>query len=59
MELMKEVYFIFEIYLPKPEVFCKLFEDSQSCIAIAESTKFSQRKKHIFIKYCHLRSFAF
>ena len=37
MSLMKEVYFIFDIHIPNPEVFRKLFEDNQSCIAIMES----------------------
>ena len=34
MALMKEVSFIFDIYLLKPEIFCKVFEDNQSCIYI-------------------------
>ena len=58
MEFMKEVYFIFDIHLPRPEVFCKLFEKNQSCIAVAESNKLSPRKKYIAIKYNHLRSFV-
>ena len=37
LALMKEVYFIFDIHLPKPEVFCKLFKDNQSYISIGES----------------------
>ena len=43
--LMKEASFIFNIYLPNPEVFSKSFEDDQSCIAVVESRKFSPRKK--------------
>ena len=42
---MKEVYLIFDINIPKTEFFCKLFEDDQSCIDVAESTKFSPRKQ--------------
>ena len=49
MELMKEVSFIFDINLPKSEVFYKVFEANQSCIAIAESNKFSLRKKHTLL----------
>ena len=54
---MKEVSFIFDINLPKSEVFCKLFKDNQSWIVVAESNRFSLRKKPITIKYHHLRSF--
>ena len=32
MALMKEVSFIFDIHLPKPEVFYKVFKDNQICI---------------------------
>ena len=56
--LMKEVSFIFETHLPKPEVFCKVFEDIQSCIAVAESNRFSPRTKHIAIKYHHFQCFV-
>ena len=58
MALMKEVYFIFDIHLPNPELFCKVFEDNQSCIAVVESNNFSPRTKHIAIKYHNLRIFA-
>ena len=51
MTLMKEVSFIFDIHLPNPEVFCKILEDKKNYIAIAESNKFSPRKKNINIKY--------
>ena len=58
MELMKEVYFILDIHLPNPELFCEVFEYNQSCTAVAESNKFSPRTKHIAVKYHHLRSFV-
>ena len=48
-ELMKEVYFIFDIYIPKPEVFYKLFEDNQIYIAVTESKKFPPRKNIILL----------
>ena len=50
-ELMKEVYFIFDIYIPKPKVFCKVFKDNQRCIAATEFNKFSPRTKYIAISY--------
>ena len=53
MGLMRKVSFISDINLTNPEVFCKVFEDNQSCIAIADCNKFPPRKKHIHIKYHH------
>ena len=55
--LMKEISFIFDIYLPIPAVFCKVFEDNQSCIVVAELRKFPPGTKHIDIKYHYLQSF--
>ena len=54
MVLMKGVSFIFDIHLPKPKVFCKVSKENKSCIAVAESNKFSPRTKNIAIKYPHL-----
>ena len=34
MALTKELYLIFDINIPKPEVFYKVFEDNKSCIAV-------------------------
>ena len=58
MTLLKEVYFILDIHLPKPEVFCKVFNNNKSCIYVAEFTKLSRGTKYISIKYHHLRSFT-
>ena len=44
--LMKEVSFISDINLPNPEVFCKLFEDNQMFIAVADS-KSSHQEQNI------------
>ena len=57
MALIKEASFIFDIHLPKPEVFCKVFEENQSFISIVESNIFSPKTKHIAIKYHHFQSF--
>ena len=43
--------FIFDIHPTNPEVFCKVFEDNQSCISIEESNKLTPGIKHIGIKY--------
>ena len=56
MYLMEELVKIFELYVPTPEVHCTVFEDNRSCIAIAESQKFTPRTKHIALKYHHFRS---
>ena len=53
MELIKEVYYMFDIHITKPEVFCKAFEDNQGCIADAESNKLFPGTKHITNKYHH------
>ena len=56
MALMKEVSSIFDIYLPRTEVFCKLFKYNQSCIAVAESNFFSPGTKQITIKHYYFQS---
>ena len=53
MKLLKEALFIFDINLPKPEVFSKVFEDNHSWIVVSQSNKFSPRTKKIGIKYNH------
>ena len=58
MALIKEVSFIFDVHIPKPEVFCKFFEDHQICISMAESNKLSPKTKHIAIKYHNLQNFV-
>ena len=58
MSLMREIYFIFYIHLLGPEVFCKVFEFNQNCIAVAESNNFSPRTKNIAIKYQHFQYFV-
>ena len=56
MALTKEVFFIFYIHLPNPKIFCKVFEEKQSCISVVESNKLSPITKHISIKHHHFRS---
>ena len=53
--LMREVNEIFPLYLPRPRFIIKVWEDNQSCIAMAENPKFTPRTKHIAIKYHHFR----
>ena len=58
MQLMKEVSVHLELYNPQPEIFWGVFEDNESCIAMATTRKFSPRTKHIAIKYHHFRKFV-
>ena len=58
MNLIAEVGCIFEIYMPKPQIHCKVFEDNRSAITIAESSKFTPRTKHIALKYHHFRQYV-
>jgi len=66
MQLMDEVNKIFPLMTVKPKVHCKLrkhenkldckvYEDNESCIAMAKNRQFSPRTKHIAIKYHHFR----
>ena len=55
MELLKEGHSIFKLHIPKPKIHWKVFEDNNSCIAMAEAAKFSPRTKHIALKYHHFR----
>ena len=38
-----------------PDVKCRVYEDNESCKAMAKNRKFSPRTKHIAIKYHHFR----
>ena len=58
MVMMKLVSFKIDIHIPMPEVFCKVFEDGQRCIAVVESNKFPPRTKRTIIKYHHFQSFV-
>ena len=46
--LMKEILFIFDINLPKIEIYCNVFEDNQICMVVTHPKK-SLRTKHINI----------
>ena len=58
MQLMKEIGGIFPLHMPKPIVHCDVYEDNESCIAMAKRRKFSPRTKHIAVKYHHFRRFV-
>ena len=56
MEELKDVFP--QLYVDKPDFFCKVWEDNQACLAMAKTSKFSPRTKHIALKYHHFRSFV-
>ena len=58
MNLMEEINEIIPLHVNKPEFYCKVWEDKQSCITMANSQKFSPQTKHIALKYHHFRSFT-
>ena len=58
MRFMVEVSDYVPIHLPRPEVYCKVFEDNESCIKMTKSEKYTPRTKHIALKYHHFRSFV-
>jgi len=56
IQLLEDLKVACDVITTPPEVSCKVFEDNQSCIAVAESKKPPARTKHIAIKYHHFRS---
>jgi hypothetical protein len=53
IQLLKEVNDIFPIHMPTPEIHCKVWEDNNGALSLAQKGKFSPRTKHIAIKYHH------
>jgi hypothetical protein len=53
---MKELHTIFPVHINKPNFFCKVHEDNQSTIRMANSDKFTPQTKHIALKYHHFCS---
>jgi hypothetical protein len=57
MELLREMHkYIPSLYTNTPDFKCKVWEDNQSCITMAESNRFSPRTKHIALKYHDFKS---
>ena len=55
--LMKELHRIFPVHITQPTFHCKVHEDNQSCIKMANSEKSMPRTKHIALKYHHFCSY--
>ena len=58
MSLLKKPHEAFKIPSLKPKFHCTVFEDNESCIAMANASKFSPRTKYISLQYHHFRSFV-
>ena len=57
--LMDEINEVFKLDCPGPKVFCNVFENNESCIAMATNRKFSPWTKHIAIKYHQFRKYVY
>ena len=55
---MQEIGDIFGLLTKKPEFKCTVWQDNNSCITVAKSSKYTPRTKHTAIKYHHFRSFV-
>jgi hypothetical protein len=55
IQLLKEINEIFPLHMPTPEIHCKVWEDNNGALSLAQKGKFSPRTKHIAIKYHHFR----
>ena len=56
MQLLKDLKVNCGVIDTPPQVYCEVFEDNQSCIAVAELKKPPARTKHIAIKHHHFRN---
>ena len=55
---VRKISCIFDIYMLKPKVHCKVFKDNCSAITITEASKFTPRTRHIVSKYHHFRQYV-
>ena len=58
MHLLQELSEVFKLHLPTPKMKCKIFEDNDSCTAVATSNRFLSHTKHIALKYHHFRRYV-
>ncbi len=58
MTLLQELHLVFPVHIKKPNFHCKVHEDNQSCIKMAQSDKFTPQTKHIALKYHHFRRYV-
>jgi hypothetical protein len=58
VNLTDEIGTLYSKRHPKPKVICKLFEDNNGALALANEYKYRPRTKHIALKWHHFRSFV-
>ena len=58
MGLLKEIKEHFHLNDNLPEIKCSIFEDNNSCIALAKAPRMNPRTKYIALKYHHFRSYV-
>ena len=58
MGLLREIKAHFELNCSLPEIKCTVFEDNNSCIALAKAPRMNPRTKYIALKYHHFRSYV-
>ncbi len=55
---MEEINEVFTLMMNPPNFYCKVWEDNQSCIAMATSQKFTPWMKHIALNYHHFKQYV-
>jgi hypothetical protein len=58
LTIMGEINEVFPLMMNPPNFYCKVWEDNQSCIAMATSQKFRPQTIHIALKYHHFKQYA-
>ena len=58
MGLLQEIKQHFGVISNLPEINCTLFEDNNSCLALAKALRMNPRTKYIALKYHHFRGYV-
>ncbi len=58
MTILKEINEVFPLMMNPPIFYCKVWDDNQSCIAMATKQKFTPQTKHIALKYHHFKKYV-
>jgi hypothetical protein len=58
LTIMEEINEVFPLMMNPPFIYCKVWEDNQSCIPMMTSQKFTPRTKHIALKYHHFKQYV-
>jgi hypothetical protein len=58
LTVMEEINQVFPLMMNPSNFHCKVWEDNQSCIAMATSQKFMPQTKHIPLKYHHFKQYV-